>query len=193
MTTQPDKRFGDQLENYQSPAPAQAWQRIEAGLDEKKFNKKIWYQVAAAVTVLVVAAYVLWSDTNPPTVAESTLANQSIPSKVTPAETISPESPITPETEINSTKPAIESRVSSQNKAITSKNAEMQPTEVAVITPNSAQEIITVSEPVIVHVVEQETVTEASQPSQLQGAVYVYSADEVTSRFLKKKKPSAGC
>ncbi|HEY9048986.1 MAG TPA: hypothetical protein VIN08_23965 [Ohtaekwangia sp.] len=59
MNQQPDKLFRERLESFSRPAPASAWDRIEAGLD-KKDNKGLWWKVAASLLVLMVAGYILW-------------------------------------------------------------------------------------------------------------------------------------
>ncbi|HYC84360.1 MAG TPA: hypothetical protein VEB86_04025, partial [Chryseosolibacter sp.] len=59
MNQQPDKLFREKLEGFSRPVSASAWSRVEAGLN-KKNSKGLWLKIAAAVTLLAVAAFILW-------------------------------------------------------------------------------------------------------------------------------------
>lgn len=60
MNQQPDKFFRDKLDRYQRPAPAGAWNKIEAGL-AKKNNKPVrWLAIAASLLLLAVATFLFW-------------------------------------------------------------------------------------------------------------------------------------
>lgn len=90
MNQQPDKLFRDKLESFSRPAPASAWDKIEAGLDKKNNTGGIWWKVAASLLVLVVAGYILWSVLHNSTAPSQQLVNtgkqqpeQSIPQKNT--------------------------------------------------------------------------------------------------------------
>ena len=58
MTQQPDNLFKRKLENHSRPAPAGAWDRIEAGLNKKKY-KGHWHNIAAAVLLLAATSFIL--------------------------------------------------------------------------------------------------------------------------------------
>jgi len=62
MNQQPDKLFHDKLSSYQRTAPAHAWDKIDAGLSQQTTSKSIglWWKIAASVSVIGVAAYLLW-------------------------------------------------------------------------------------------------------------------------------------
>lgn len=62
MNQQPDKLFHDKLSSYQRTAPAHAWDKIDAGLSQQTNTKSIglWWKIAASVSVIGVAAYLLW-------------------------------------------------------------------------------------------------------------------------------------
>lgn len=69
MNQQPDKLFHDKLSGYQRTAPARAWDKIDAGLSQNANTKSIglWWKIAASVSVIGIAAYLLWpvaSDSN---------------------------------------------------------------------------------------------------------------------------------
>jgi len=99
MNQQPDKLFREKLEGYQRPAPANAWDKIEANLD-KKNPKGLWWKIAASLLLLAVATYILWpkaqgtenvlakkvEETKPlPTVKEDQVNKEQLPvSKETP-------------------------------------------------------------------------------------------------------------
>jgi hypothetical protein len=67
MNQQPDKLFREKLEGFTRPVSASAWNRVEAGLD-KKNSKGLWLKIAAAVTIVAVATFVLWPTADPSTV-----------------------------------------------------------------------------------------------------------------------------
>jgi len=60
MNDQPDKLFRQKLENYQRPAPQDAWGRIEKGIS-KKNNKVMWLKIAASLLLIVVAFFAVKS------------------------------------------------------------------------------------------------------------------------------------
>lgn len=61
MNQQPDKLFREKLEGFHKTAPSAAWNKIEAGL-QKKNNKAIWLRVAAAVLLVAVATFLIWTN-----------------------------------------------------------------------------------------------------------------------------------
>jgi len=62
---QPDKIFRKKLEQYQRPAPASAWDKIDANLN-KKSNKGLWLKIAASLLLLALAGgYWLWPTPKP--------------------------------------------------------------------------------------------------------------------------------
>jgi hypothetical protein len=88
MNQQPDKLFRDKLESFSRPAPASAWDKIEAGLDKKNNTGGIGWKVAASLLILIVAGYILWTVLHNSTTPSQQLVNkdkqqpqQSIPQK----------------------------------------------------------------------------------------------------------------
>jgi hypothetical protein len=59
MKQQPDHLFHNKLENFQLRPSADAWNRIEAGLD-KKSNKVLWLKIAAGLLLLSIASLLIW-------------------------------------------------------------------------------------------------------------------------------------
>lgn len=59
MKQQPDHLFHNKLENFQLRPSADAWNRIEAGLD-KKSNKALWLKIAAGLLLLSIASVLIW-------------------------------------------------------------------------------------------------------------------------------------
>ncbi len=57
---QPDKFFREKLQNYQRPAPATAWERIESTLEKKTDYKFLWWKIAACFILLAGVTYVVW-------------------------------------------------------------------------------------------------------------------------------------
>jgi len=75
MNQQPDKLFKQKLENYQRPAPARAWSRIEAGLS-KKNNKGLWLKIAASLLLLATVMYGILSINKQEVKPENTLTEK---------------------------------------------------------------------------------------------------------------------
>lgn len=68
MMQQPDKLFREKLEQYQRPAPASAWDKIDANLN-KKSNKGLWLKIAASLLLVALAGYWFWPTSKPSQVA----------------------------------------------------------------------------------------------------------------------------
>src|SRR5688572_18703386 len=83
MNQQPDKFFREKLEGFQKTAPSLAWERIEAGLD-KKNNKGLWLKIAAALLLLAVASFVLWTNRTIPTDTTSQTATKEVEKVIVP-------------------------------------------------------------------------------------------------------------
>jgi len=58
MNQQPDKLFRDKLEGYQKAVPASAWEKIAAA-QPKKNDKWLWLKIAASITLVAAAGYML--------------------------------------------------------------------------------------------------------------------------------------
>lgn len=59
MEQQPDKLFHNKLSNFEKPAPAGAWDRIEASLEGKRKTAFPYWKVAAAILMIGVISYLL--------------------------------------------------------------------------------------------------------------------------------------
>ena len=60
MKQQPDNLFREKLEDFRMTAPANAWSRIETGLD-KTSQKGLWLKIAAGLVLLSVATVLIWN------------------------------------------------------------------------------------------------------------------------------------
>lgn len=80
MNQQPDKLFHDKLSSYQRPAPARAWDKIDAELSQNSTTRSIglWWKIAASVSVIGVAAYLLWPVASDSTVESSALTEAEV-------------------------------------------------------------------------------------------------------------------
>lgn len=178
MTSQPDQFFREKLENFQRPAPAGAWDRVEKNLSRPS-AKIIWLRAAAGIALLATAAMLVWpsgkstepvaarTEKNQPTVIPSDtikthLANQEHVTAVPAKET---------NTQLQKTNPIhISSPVANVEKS-------SQP---SVTIPNDSIHVIT-SQP-------QELIAEVATPNVSQPSnTIVYTANEVQAKFLKKK------
>ena len=79
MKQQPDKIFHKKLEHYSRPAPELAWDRIESGLNKKRF---VYWKLAAAASVVLLlgVGYILMRNETVTTV-ETQVAKQEVTPK----------------------------------------------------------------------------------------------------------------
>jgi hypothetical protein len=92
MNQQPDKFFRDKLDRYQKPAPAGAWNKLEAGLAKKNKKPVTWLAIAASLLLLAAAAFLFWSqkkNTSQP--APLVTKQENVPSYTAPEKNIQPE------------------------------------------------------------------------------------------------------
>jgi cytoskeletal protein RodZ len=183
MTSQPDKLFRDKLENFQRPAPAGAWNKIEQNISKPK-RAIVWLRAAAGIALLTTAAILIWP--TQPAEQQITKVQDSDPVKANqPAQT-----PAVKE------EPALKKEVSPKHsdKQITPAHAAHKKT----VTPSKEvqkknKEFTTdvhdapdVDVPQTNTQVAERVTPEVKQPVS---TVIVYTADEVNAKFLKKKLP----
>jgi hypothetical protein len=198
MTQQPDKLFQSKLEHFSKPAPAHAWNRLEAQLDKTRYTG-IWLKVAASITLLVAATIILW-----PT--ESTnLSSQLANSDSNRVKTESPKAVIKQSDQIIS-KPekATENVTTQESPTLVHKNNDKKvEIETGLATEPSINLSIVEQENKIMEEVKtvstETTAAIAYANDEPQSLVITYSAKEVNDKFLKKdlddatsleKKPS---
>jgi hypothetical protein len=177
MTSQPDKLFHDKLENFQRPAPASAWDRIEKNTS-KPVYKLVWVRIAAGVALLAAATVLVWSSGNDPDrVAET--KDQPV---VTPVDTVQQLQVKKESLGQNQKQPTRKIETIPQAKFNTPPIAKVEtPAEKSAQTLKDSVLITTPDEPKV-RVAE----VAISQPIETSTTI-VYTSDEVTSKFLKKK------
>lgn len=174
MTSQPDKLFREKLENFSTPAPAAAWGRIEAGLNQP--SRSIWWmKIAASITLVGVAAFLLWPTE---TTQQAEIASVTKP--------------------IESTTPMVKETTTAATKNISVETPEQkttQPKNVATKTlvaeEINSEALVAEAIPVQTEIIPTENsgtettaqVDEAIEPTQ----TIIYSAEEVNAKFLKKE------
>jgi hypothetical protein len=174
MTSQPDKLFRDKLENFQRPAPAGAWDKIEHNLSRPD-KKIIWMRIAAGIVLITAAAIVLWP-------AEEDKQRIAVKQDETPAlrKEVEDNKSMSNEKKEEIAKPYVaktEQRDVKQQKPL--------------LTPASEKNVVK-QDQIIVPVPEQkELVAEVSIPEEKETAstTLVYTTAEVNAKFLKKKLP----
>lgn len=173
MTSQPDKLFREKLENFQHPAPASAWDKIENNLSRP--NKKIiLMRIAAGVALLTAAAIVLWPSGDD----KQRIAVKQEETPVIKEDTVKQKVAPTQHEEQEVNKPELAS-----TERTTPKKQKSSP-------PNAKEKFKPVEEPIIIPVPEQqELVAEVNKPEEKEAAslTIVYTTAEVNSKFLKKK------
>lgn len=176
MTSQPDKLFRDKLENFQRPAPAAAWDRIEKNIS-KPVYKLVWVRIAAGIVLLSAAAVLLWPAAND----QSRVAETNVQPVVTPVDTV---------TQVHTEK---EEAAPAQRTATRKFNSVPQPAFNTPAVANLETPVEKSEQPVkdsllIITPTPKELVAEVviPQPTETSTTI-VYTSDEVKSKFLKKK------
>jgi len=174
MTSQPDKLFRDKLENFQHPAPAGAWDKIEHNLSRPD-KKIIWMRIAAGIVLLAAAAIVLWP------AGEDKQRIAVGPDEKPALRKETHENSATPE---NKNEEIIEPDVAKTEHRIVEKQ---RPSVTPVPEKNEVkQNLIVIPVPE-----QQELVAEADVPEEkeIPSTTIVYTAADVNAKFLKKKLP----
>ena len=182
MTSQPDKLFRDKLENFQRPAPAGAWNKIEQNFSKPK-RAIVWLRVAAGIALLTTAAILIWP--TQPSEQQITKTQDSDPVKANqPAQT-----PVVKE------EPVLKKDVTPKHRdqQVTHHTAHTKP-----VTPSKEvqkkNEEFTTDVHVTPYVDAPQTNTQVAElvtpeVNQPVSTTIVYTADEVNAKFLKKKLP----
>ncbi len=178
MTSQPDKLFHDTLENFQRPAPAGAWDKIEKNI-AKPERKTLWLRVAAGIALLTTAAVMLWpsqteeqritkvqdnADAKKNEVMQTPIANAA-PGKKTEAER------------------SHNTYTAKTHAMPASKEARKKEEESA---PREQEAPLVIDAPQTNTLVAELTMPEEKQVTS---KTLVYTSDEVNAKFLKKKLP----
>jgi hypothetical protein len=174
MTSQPDKLFREKLENLSTPAPVVAWSRIEAGLD-KPVRSFWWLKVAASITLVSVAAFLLWPSA---TIQQTEIASLPTPSKSLSSPIASKsESSVTPNQTVTIESNKLETNHAKKeiSKVENLRTEELLAEVIAVET-----EVISTENSVTETIVQVEPIVESSQ-------TIIYSEEEVNAKFLKKE------
>lgn len=179
MTSQPDKLFRDKLENFQQPAPARAWDRIESNL-ARPAHKLLWVRVAAGVALIAAAALVWWpsgkSETTIATTTDKVASNKDIAQPYANKKSDAKEAVERQPERVVSPQPV--------NTVTLAKTEKQSPVQQSTNTVNDSVSISPVPE-------THGLIAEAAQPEEkeLASKTIVYTSDEVNSKFLKKKLP----
>lgn len=173
MTSQPEKLFREKLEHFQRPAPAAAWDRIEAGLD-KTNHKGLWLKIAAGLLLLSVAAFLLWPTTENNSDVLTSTPDPVVPEvhNTIPKETVTPASPV------------VEEKIAEQKTTPKQVRSAPAVSSEHVLVIAEEKEILPVTETII-----PETIVVESTPEAIASTTIVYTADEVNARFMKKDSP----
>jgi hypothetical protein len=191
MNQQPDKLFRDKLENFQKPASAEAWKRIERNLGSKKNNIALYLKIAASVLLVVTAGVLFRPSTDTEQIAiQSTPIKKEVPLQNKPELKNEPDSNPRPETpQVEQTSPVVEQKTTPLvNKQIQPKEQVVQKVEehsVAIegqapseIIPEIQEEI----QPAITEPVIAKNMTEEDN-----SVTIVLTSAEVNEKYLNKK------
>jgi len=190
MTKQPDNLFRNKLENFQMSPPANAWSKIESGLDTSS-KKGLWLKIAAGIVLFAVAGILLWTTSSDDATLlafeSSTIQIESMeqrPDGDVP-EVIPNNTAIAIHEEqtgtVKKNKPTIEKR----NPVQQNKNLLAQATAPIEDTDGSAEILITETHAEVLADVSSVDTEVLSQES-LASVYLVYTADEVNEKYLRK-------
>jgi ABC-type nickel/cobalt efflux system permease component RcnA len=201
MNQQPDKLFRDKLEGFHKPAPTAAWNKIEAGL-QKKTNKTIWLRVAAAVLLVAVAAFLIWTNQRTSTEQIATDTNQNKkeiqqPDHKHDQTNIQEEPVLQPEQRQSPIATAVTKKQPKQTNTIQSSPVKDIEVETIVIDEPVVEELVSFTaadNTTDSSVVETTNTTEemiivanSTEEEQDQSRVLVLSVEEVNAKYLDKE------
>jgi hypothetical protein len=186
MKQQPDHLFHNKLENFQLRPSADAWNRIEAGLD-KKSNKALWLKIAAGLLLLSIASVLIWK-IQP---AETDVLVNTKPQTIEPApEKIQPTQPEEPAVAVVDQDKNVEQEKTEKKDNRIEPAYKKQSTsldqQLAVVEPTPEEISTEVIQPETETLIaEVETITIESTETQNSTAVYiVMTATEVNQKYL---------
>lgn len=200
MNQQPDKLFREKLEGFHKPAPTAAWNKIEAGL-QKKNNKVIWFRVAAALLLIAVAAFLIWTTQSAP--AEQ-VANKAKSKKIVEPAKQSQDQPAAPEQTFiqpeQHKEPVAQTKIKKVKRNNKNHPSTPQPEQQPVIVeapsdielvsfiPDAINEIDSaIDETPITEATVIATTTEEEVKKGEESRVLVFSVEEVDSKYLDKE------
>lgn len=195
MASRPDKLFHDKLADYQRQAPPGAWQRIDKGLD-KSNGFSIFFKVAAAVLVIAMAGYVVWS--SPSHNGESSqVLTSNIPdqpsSKNNAATSVPPEVFEKPEAPDIVASPSVNNETVAASYSLVARNKnskralESEHPQLSFELPIEESQLQSVEEIKTIDI----TATERTETvNEISSRKIIYSVEHAQSRFLKKNTPS---
>jgi hypothetical protein len=178
MTSQPDKLFRDTLENFQRPAPVGAWDKIEQKL-AKPNPKIVWLRIAAGIALLTTAAILVWPSEN----TEQGITKIEEKNQVKKNDAVQT-TVLKKETEIKDETKQSTRTYTAQTKAVTTSIDIKKKEQKSVLPVNDTPSLI--DSPETNELVAERVMPEEKEPVS---RTLVYTADEVNSKFLKKKLP----
>lgn len=178
MTSQPDKFFRDKLENFQQPAPSGAWDRIESNLTRPSY-KLVWVRIAAGIALLAVTALVWWPSET--TKTEIAITKENVAVKKDTQQPDQAKAELTEEAVKQKTESIVAPKITS---TITVAKIENEPAPKTISVDQDSISINPVPQ-------TQELIAVATHPEKNEptSKTIVYTAEEVNSKFLKKKLP----
>ena len=186
MKQHPDQLFREKLENLELTAPANAWSRIETGLD-KKSRKGFWLKIAAGLALLSVASFLIWNTT---AVNERNFIAQKT---VIDGSDVKPNEPIPSAMDTEASRndvalqnekvkhPRVKFRIDKNSSATDNTVASIAPVEIQDANPT---ELVSQTTDVLVTEVKPESFT---QPVESSAVYLVYTAEDVNEKYLRKQ------
>lgn len=186
MKQQPDHLFHNKLENFQLRPSADAWSRIEAGLD-KKSNKALWLKIAAGLLLFSIASVLIWKiQPNETDVLVNTTPRVTEPTPETAQPTQPEETAVAVVDENKKTEQEKEEKQNNRIAPVQRKQTPSFDQQLAVVesTEETSTEVI---QPVTETLVAQVETTQVTETQNNTGVYIVLTADEVNQKYLLPK------
>jgi hypothetical protein len=172
MTSQPDKFFRDTLENFQRPAPINAWEKIETN-SNKSNSKGLWLKIAAGLLLLCLAGFLLWpTEGSEKAIIVDAKGNEPIVS----AQKNKSTEKITP---------SVAGNQKAESKSTSLKKKALRKQDSSLITESKNE--ATFLEPESIETPSVQASAETNSAATLPSRTIVYTAEEVNAKYLRKK------
>lgn len=173
MTSQPDKLFRDALENFQRPAPVDAWEKIDANLNKTK-SKGLWLKIAAGLLLLCVTGFLLL------TIEESEKATIATVKENEPEKDVQKSN----SNELEPTDKIFDRKKEIKSTPVKKNIPKRQDLTLVAGSIESSNKSIVAS---VTTEMQSENVAELTSTTSEPSRIIVYTAEEVNAKYLKKK------
>jgi len=197
-----DNFFREKLEHVHKPAPAAAWDKIDAGLEDRQ-RKGLWLKIAASLLIVATASFILWPRQQDATqMADRSKSKKNIPQaspKPKDSAPTLPPAPSLPAVTINPapvTKPQVKKQRPAAPAGVDIHDLSEQDQPSIAYEDHETPQVVTGSAPAYESAVPVQpapasadvVLADAATEEETDEAVtLVYSADEINEKYLDKE------